>query len=61
VKQKVLKAAEMDYSKQDSEALRQEMIELRNAALEQGDLEWSVKLSHTVAWMAVAIEEIYAP
>ena len=61
VAMKTIKAAEMDYAKEDSEELRKEMIFLRDEALKQGDMEWSIKLSHVVAWMAVAMEEIYKP
>ena len=46
----------MTYDRAESLALRQEIIELRDEALKQGDFEWSIKLSHVVAWMAKAIE-----
>ncbi len=52
-----IKVAEMDYDKKESLELRTEMIVLRDEALHQGDFNWSVKLSHVIAWMAVVIEE----
>jgi hypothetical protein len=39
--------------------LREEMIELRDEALAQGDMNWAVKLSHVVAFMANAIEIVW--
>lgn len=51
--------AEMNYDKEASEALRNHIIALRDAALTSGHMEWAVTLSHTVAFMATAIEEMY--
>ncbi|MQX96109.1 hypothetical protein GHK03_07845 [Sinorhizobium medicae] len=42
----------------DGEALREEVIALRDEALRQDDFEWAVKLSHVVAWMAEAMQEL---
>lgn len=44
--------ADVSYGPEEFERLREEMIELRNAALEQGDFGWGVKLSHLVGVMA---------
>jgi hypothetical protein len=56
-----MRAGEHNYSKADSEALRETVIKLRDEALLQNDFEWAVKLSHVVAWMASAIEIVYPP
>lgn len=58
-KQRMHRIAEMDYAKGDAENLRNRVIALRSAALEQDDFENSVMLSHVVAFMAVAIEQMY--
>lgn len=42
----------------DGEALREEVIALRDEALRQDDFEWAVKLSHVVAWMPEAMQEV---
>lgn len=39
--------------------LREDMIELRDEALAQGDMHWSVLLSHVVAFMANAIAIVW--
>lgn len=54
----ILSVAEFPYDRQASLDLRNAIIELRDEALKQGDFEWAVKLSHVVAWMAVAIEKL---
>lgn len=33
-------------------SLRDQIIELRDEALKQGDFKWTVILSHTIAWMS---------
>jgi hypothetical protein len=52
-----LHVADMDYDRQHSMALRDNVIQLRDSALSGGYMEWAVSLSHTIAWMAVVIEE----
>jgi hypothetical protein len=41
----------------DGVAFRDEMIELRNGALEQADFKWAVILSHVVKWMSDRLAE----
>jgi hypothetical protein len=48
---------DIEYNKEESLALREEIIVLRDEALKQAEFEWAVKLSHVVAWMAIIIEE----
>lgn len=52
-------AGDMHYDKEDSTKLRQYMIQLRDAALSNGNVEGALKLGHVVAWMAAMIEEHY--
>lgn len=47
----------LKYGKEESEELREQMIVLRNGALEQADFGWAVTLSHVIAWMDVVIKE----
>ncbi len=52
--------AEMEYSADAAENLRCEVIKLRDIALKRGDFITAVLLSHTIAFMHVAIQEMYA-
>jgi hypothetical protein len=54
---KPIKAAAMYYDRKESLALRDNIIQLRDAALTGGHMEWAVLLSHTIAWMKVLIDE----
>lgn len=54
-----MKVAGMEYDREASEELRAELIALRDDALAQADFEWSVKLAHAVAWMAVAMDQLF--
>jgi hypothetical protein len=56
---KTYRIAEMDYDLKSSNDLRDKMIELRDAALKQGNMEWAVTLSHVIAFMMVAIDEMF--
>ena len=56
---KSYRIADMDYFKSDTEELRNEVIALRDEALKQGDMYWAITLSHVIAFMAVALEEMY--
>lgn len=44
------------YSTAEIQSLREEVIELRDGALEQKDFQWAVVLSHVVAAMAQMLE-----
>lgn len=41
----------VDYSPEGVESVRQGLIQLRDAALDQGEMEWAVLLSHTIAYL----------
>lgn len=41
----------------EGEALRELVIELRNEALAQADFKWAVNLSHVIKWMADRLNE----
>lgn len=56
-----LEAAEMTYDVEASEGLRQELIKLRDEALGAAEFGPAIVLSHTVAWMAKAIEVMSKP
>ena len=45
------------YGIEDIEGLRSAVIELRDGAMSQGDMEWTVKLSHVVAVLAQYIKD----
>lgn len=51
--------AGVDYDKETAESLRQQIIDLRDTALKAGYMEWTVMLSHCVAFLAKAIEEMW--
>ena len=55
---KTIRAADVDYGPDEIEALRKEMIFLRDHALKQNDFAWSVKLSHVIALMAAFKESL---
>lgn len=57
IERRLIVAGGCDYDREASLALRAELIELRDEALRQNDFEWSVKLSHVIAWMAVIIDK----
>lgn len=42
----------VDYSPEGIEDIRQQLIRLRDEALEQGEFHWSVALSHAIAHAA---------
>ncbi len=52
--------AEMEYGYSEAEDLRAAIIKLRDEALKQGDFTNAVLLSHAIAFMHAAIEELYA-
>lgn len=52
-----MKVCEIDYNRESSLELRELIIQLRNSALDSGNMEWAVQLSHVIAWMAVVIDE----
>lgn len=54
-----IKIAETDYDKEDCETLRNHIILLRDAALDSGHMEWTVTLSHAIAFMRVAIDNMW--
>ena len=54
----ILSVIEFPYDRKASLDLRNAVVELRDEVLTRGDFEWAVKLSHVVAWMAVAIEKL---
>lgn len=49
-----IEAGGASYGPDETEALRSEMVVLRDEALNQADFKWSVTLSHLIAWMAGA-------
>ena len=51
-------AAEMTYDRLASEALRNEVIQLRDNALSAGAFGVTVVLSHVIAWMFVVMGEM---
>lgn len=42
----------VEYTPQGVEAVRNEVIALRNAALKQNNFEWSAVLSHAIVYLA---------
>lgn len=50
-------AAEQLYGREELESLRDQIIELRDAALNQGHMTWAVILSHNIAVLAVIAKE----
>jgi hypothetical protein len=56
---KMIGTGDTAVDKEGAVELREAMIKLRDGALEQGDFQWAVTLSHVVAFMANAIEEIW--
>lgn len=56
-----LEAAEMTYDVETSEDLRQELIKLRDKSLKANEFHDTIVLSHTIAWMAKAIEVMCKP
>jgi hypothetical protein len=42
----------VDYSPEGINAVREELIVLRNGALEQAEFHWAVLLSHVIAYLA---------
>lgn len=46
------------YTAAQGEGMREEMIKLRDHALEQASFEWAVTLSHVIAFMAQSIERL---
>lgn len=48
---KTIHAAGADYDPVSAVRLRNDIIRLRDHALNQGQMEWAVKLSHTVSLM----------
>lgn len=47
------------YTREKALALRQKIIELRDGALDQGDMEWSVILSHEIGLMYAMINRVW--
>lgn len=60
MKAKTYQIAEMSYDRAAANQLRNDMIQIRDEALKCGAMEWSVVLSHVVAFMAAAIPIMYA-
>ena len=52
-------SGETSYNREDAERLRSSLIELRDGALEAAAFDWAVSLSHSIAFMAVAIAAIW--
>lgn len=52
----IIQAAEMDYDRQASLDLREEIIAIRDKALAENNWDSTVRLSHVIAWMAVMID-----
>ena len=46
----------VDYSPEGVEDIRQQLVRLRDEALEQGEFHWSVILSHAIAHAAHHVE-----
>lgn len=51
-----IEVAEMKYGREESMALRENIIQLRDSALSGGRMEWAVQLSHAIAWMQYFID-----
>jgi hypothetical protein len=56
---KTIGTGETEIDKDGAEELREDLIQLRDEALAQGDMDWSVRLSHVVAFMANAIAIVW--
>lgn len=41
----------VDYSPEAVEAVRKDLIIIRDGALEQGEMHWAVVLSHAIAYL----------
>lgn len=52
-------SGETEYGSEDVDKMRVGLITLRDAALDAAMMEWAVSLSHTIAFLAVAREEIW--
>ena len=61
MKDKPICAGGGKYDREKSLGLRETVIELRDAALSGGHMEWAVALSHVIAWMAIVIDERWKP
>lgn len=48
----------MDYNKETVTELRQNAVELRDAALKQGIMAWAVALTHIIVVLGRVAEEI---
>lgn len=46
------------YDHADIEAFREDMIMIRDEALKQGEMEWSIILSHVVKALAQYMDDI---
>lgn len=57
LRMKPVEIAGILYGRNEILALRNELIELRDQALNQGDFNWSVKLSHLIGWMHYVAQE----
>jgi hypothetical protein len=53
--------AAMSYDREAAGALRDEAIAIRDAALKANEMNTTIVQSHVVAFMAVAIKEMYGP
>lgn len=49
---------EKEYSKKEITQVHEGVIELRNAAVSQGDFHYSVLLSHNIAILASILEQM---
>lgn len=52
---KTIRIAEADYTVSDSAQLREDVIKMRDEALQENDFTKAVQLSHVIAFMAIAI------
>lgn len=58
-KTKVYKIADTNYNEEDANKLRTRMIEYRDSATRNGQMGVAVDLSHVIAFMHVAIGEMW--
>lgn len=56
---KTIGSGDTSYTMEDVEKMREGLITLRDAALKAAMFDWAVSLSHTIAFLAVARDEIW--
>lgn len=51
----------MVFGRPEAEALREALIQLRDASVQQGNMAWAVNLSHGIALLTFMTDHIWPP